>query len=119
MEGSGLEDSGFEVEGNSFRVRNLSFEITISGLRFRFSLFKFWVSGVGLWDSGSRFLQVSSGPLSTNLGTYPFSAEIMEPLARFVRKIPKDSSLADKGFPGLKNQEFLGPFSIDQSIRSA
>ena len=37
---------------------------------------------------------------------YPLSAETLEPLARFVRKLPKDSNLAEDGFPGLINQEF-------------
>jgi len=40
-------------------------------------------------------------------------------LARFVRTLPKDSNLAENGFPGLINQEFLGSFSTDQSICSA
>ena len=50
---------------------------------------------------------------------YPLCGETLEPLARFVRKLPKDSSLAENGFPGLINQEFLGSFSTDQSICSA
>ena len=50
--------------------------------------------------------------------TYPLSAETLEPLARFVRKITKDSNLAEDGFPGLINQEFLGSFSTDKSICS-
>ena len=50
---------------------------------------------------------------------YPLSAETLEPLARFVRKLPKDSNLAEDSFPGLINQEFLGSFSTDKSICSA
>ena len=49
---------------------------------------------------------------------YPLCGETLEPLARFVRKLPKDSNLAEDGFPGLINQEFLGSFSTDQSICS-
>ena len=47
---------------------------------------------------------------------YPLCGETLEPLARFVRKLPKDSSLAENGFPGLINQKFLGSFSTDKSI---
>ena len=50
---------------------------------------------------------------------YPLSGETLEPSARFVRKLPKDSNLAEDGFPGLINQEFLGSFSTDKSICSA
>ena len=50
---------------------------------------------------------------------YPLSAETLEPLARFVRKLPTDSNLAEHGFPGLINQEFLGSFSTNDSIFSA
>ena len=50
---------------------------------------------------------------------YPLSAETLEPLARFVGKLPKDSNLAEDGFPGLVNQEFLGSFSTNCSIYSA
>ena len=50
---------------------------------------------------------------------YPLCGETLEPLARFVRKLSKDSNLAENGFPGLINQEFLGSFSTDKSICSA
>ena len=51
---------------------------------------------------------------------YPLCGETLEPLARFLRKLPKDSNLAENGFPGLIiNQEFLGSFSTDKSICSA
>ena len=50
---------------------------------------------------------------------YPLSAETLEPLTRFVRKLPKDSNLAEDGFPGLINQEFLWSFSTNYSICSA
>ena len=50
---------------------------------------------------------------------YPLSTETLEPLAPFVRKRPKDSNLAEDGFPGLTNQEFLGSFSTNYSICSA
>ena len=50
---------------------------------------------------------------------YPLCGETLEPLERFVRKLPKDSSLAENGFPGLINQEFLWSFSTDKSICSA
>ena len=50
---------------------------------------------------------------------YPLCGETLEPLARFVRKLPKDSNLAEDSFPGLINQEFLGSFSTDKSICSA
>ena len=53
------------------------------------------------------------------LGIYPLSGETLEPLARFVRKLPKDSNLAEDGFPSLINQAFLGSFSTDESICSA
>jgi hypothetical protein len=49
---------------------------------------------------------------------YPLCGETLEPLARFVRKLPKDSNLAEDSFPGLINQEFLGSFSTDKSICS-
>ena len=39
---------------------------------------------------------------------YPLCGETLEPLARFVRKLPKDSSFADEGFPGLKNRNSSG-----------
>ena len=52
-------------------------------------------------------------------GFYPLCGETLEPLARFVRKLPKDSNLAEDDFPGLINQEFLGSFSTDKSICSA
>ena len=52
-------------------------------------------------------------------GGYPLCGETLEPLARFVRKLPKDSNLAENGFPGLINQEFLGSCSTDKSICSA
>jgi hypothetical protein len=39
--------------------------------------------------------------------------------SRFVRKLPKDSTLAEDGFPGLISQEFLGSFSTNYSICSA
>ena len=42
---------------------------------------------------------------------YPLSAETLEPLAHFVRKLSKDSNSAEDGFPGLINQKFLGSFS--------
>ena len=51
--------------------------------------------------------------------SYPLSAETLEPLARFVRKLPKDSNFAEEGFPGLKNQNFLGSFSANHSMCSA
>ena len=50
---------------------------------------------------------------------YPLCGETLEPLERFVRKLPKDSSLAEDSFPGLINQEILGSFSTDKSICSA
>ena len=50
---------------------------------------------------------------------YPLCGETLEPLAHFVRKLPKDSNLAENSFPGLTNQEFLGLFSTDKSICSA
>ena len=50
---------------------------------------------------------------------YPLCGETLEPLERFVKKLPKDSSLAENGFPGLINQEFLGSLSTDKSICSA
>ena len=50
---------------------------------------------------------------------YPLSGETLEPLARFVGKLPKDSNLAEDGFPGLINQEFLGSCGADESICSA
>ena len=50
---------------------------------------------------------------------YPLSAETLEPLARLVRKLPKDSNLAEDGFPGLINHEFIGSFSTNYSICSA
>ena len=53
------------------------------------------------------------------LGIYPLFAKMLEPLARFVRKLPKDSNLAEDGFPGLINQELLGSFCTDYSICSA
>ena len=56
---------------------------------------------------------------STNSWLYPLSGETLEPLAGFVRKLPKDSNLAEDGFPGLINQEFQGSFSTDKSICSA
>ena len=34
--------------------------------------------------------------------SYPESAETLEPLACCVGNLPKDSSFADQGFPGLK-----------------
>jgi len=52
-------------------------------------------------------------------GRYLLSAETLEPLARFVRKLSKDSNLAEDGFPGLINQEFLGSFSTNHSICSS
>ena len=51
--------------------------------------------------------------------SYPLCGETLEQLARFVRKLPKDSNLAENGFPGFINQEFLGSFSTDESICSA
>jgi len=50
---------------------------------------------------------------------YPLSGETLQPFARFDRKRPKDSNLAEDGFPGLTNQEFLGSFSTNYSICSA
>ena len=50
---------------------------------------------------------------------FPISAETLEPLARFVSKLPKVSSFSDEGFPGLKTMEHLGPFSTNRSICSA
>ena len=50
---------------------------------------------------------------------YPLCGETLEPLARFVRKLPMDSNLAGNSFPGLINQEFFGSFSTDKSICSA
>ena len=38
---------------------------------------------------------------------YPLSAETLEPLACFVRNLPKNSNFADGGFPGLTHQEFI------------
>ena len=66
---------------------------------------------------GSAEKRLLSARILTN--AYPLSAETLEPLARFVRKIPKDSNLAEDSFPGLINQEFLGSFSTNYSIRSA
>ena len=54
-----------------------------------------------------------------HMDTYPLCGETLEPLARFVRKLPTRSNLAENGFPGLINQEFLGSFSTDKSICSA
>ena len=50
---------------------------------------------------------------------YHLCGETLERLARFVRKLPKDSNLAEDSFPGIINQEFLGSFSTDKSICSA
>jgi len=47
---------------------------------------------------------------------HSLSAETLELLAFFARKLPKDSKFV--GFPGLKNQEFLGLFSTYYSICS-
>jgi len=49
-----------------------------------------------------------------HLINYPLSAETLEPLARFVRNLPKDSNLAEDRFPGLINQEFIGSFSTSR-----
>jgi len=49
----------------------------------------------------------------------PLSADTLEPLARFGRKLPKDSNSAEDGFPGLINQEFIGSFSTNCSICAA
>ena len=69
----------------------------------------------------SVYVCVSSQALNLSRGepsgeTYPVSAETLEPLARFVRKLPKDSNLAEDGFPGLINQKFLGLFGTNYSI---
>jgi len=53
------------------------------------------------------------------LYVYPVSAETLEPLARFVRKLPMDLNFADEGFPGLKNQGFLESFGTNYSLCSA
>ena len=50
---------------------------------------------------------------------YPLSADTLEPLASCVMKLPKDSNLAEDGFPGLINHEFLGSFGTNHSISSA
>jgi hypothetical protein len=42
----------------------------------------------------------------------PVFAETLTPLAHFVEELPKDSSFADEAFLGLRNQEFIGPYSI-------
>ena len=57
--------------------------------------------------------------IDSQLSLYPLCGETLEPLARFVEKLHKDSNLAEDDFPGLINQEFLGSFSTDQSICSA
>ena len=62
---------------------------------------------------------VLPGRVHTSCMAYPLCGETLEPLERFVRKLPKDSSLAENGFPGLINQEFLGSLSTDKSICSA
>ena len=49
---------------------------------------------------------------------YPLSAETLEPLARFVRKLSKDPIFADEGFPGLEIREFIRSFSTNYSICS-
>ena len=56
---------------------------------------------------------------SIHIYIYPLCGETLEPLARFVRKLPKDSNLAENDFPGLINQEFLGSFCTEKSICSA
>ena len=50
---------------------------------------------------------------------YPLSVEALEPLARFVRKLPKDSYCADEGCPDFKDQEFSGSFNTNHFIGSA
>jgi len=47
---------------------------------------------------------------------YPLCGETLKPLARFFRKLPKDSG---EDFPGQKDQEFLGPLTTNHSISSA
>ena len=44
------------------------------------------------------------------------SAETLEPLACFVRKLRIDSHFADESYPGLEHQEFPGPFSTNHSF---
>jgi len=40
----------------------------------------------------------------------PYLPKHWEPLARFVRKLPKDSNCADEGFPELENRNFSDRF---------
>jgi len=63
-----------------------------------------------------RAVGASSAHVSVYI--YPLSAETLEPLALFVRKLPKDSNLAEGGFSGLINQEFLRSFRTNDSISS-
>ena len=63
---------------------------------------------------GGRRVDCLPGPHFRSFN-YPLCGETLEPLARFVRKLPKDSNLAEEGFPGPKKQEFLGPFSTNHS----
>ena len=63
--------------------------------------------------------KLSSRKFTTHNDLYPLCGETLEPLARFVRKLPKDLNLAEDGFPVLINQGFLGSFSTDKSIFSA
>ena len=50
---------------------------------------------------------------------FSLCGETLEPLARSVRKLPKDSNFAEEGFPSLINQEFPGSFSTNLSTFSA
>jgi len=47
------------------------------------------------------------------------SKEMLEPFARFFRKLPKDANFADESFPRLKTQEILGSFGTDRPLFSA
>ena len=47
------------------------------------------------------------------LRVYPLSAETLDPLARFNRKLPKHSEFADEGFPGLTNRGLFGSFGTN------
>ena len=82
--------------------------------------------GVGCCPRARRHCLARGAPPTVGRGVrihpenaYPVCGETLEPLARFVRKLPKDSNLAENGFPGLINQEFLGSFSTNHSFLSA
>ena len=60
-------------------------------------------AGSHRWVSRARVAQVRFYPGIVYVYIYPLCGETLEPLSRFVRKLPKDSNLAEDGFPGLTN----------------